>query len=64
MRGRKGLKGKKRTAAEAELDLDEDELEAAGGARRELVNLEDIEMIHKKKRHDKEVSHLSARIAL
>jgi len=46
-----GKKGKKRTAAEA--DLDED-AEVADGSRRELVNLEDIEMIYKKKRHDKE----------
>ena len=48
-----GKRGKKRKAEEANL-ADEDE-EAAEGGRRELVNLEDIEMIYKKKRHDKEV---------
>jgi protein SDA1 len=47
-----GNKGKKRSAVEAELDSDE---EADGGGRKELVNLADIEMIHKKKKHDKEV---------
>jgi protein SDA1 len=47
-----GKKGTKRSAAEAELDSDE---EADGGGRKELVNLADIEMIHKKKKHDKEV---------
>jgi len=46
-----GNKGKKRTAAEADLDEEEKEV---GGARNELVRLEDIEMIYKKKRHDKE----------
>ena len=30
------------------------EMSLAEGGRRELVSLEDIEMIHKKKRHDKE----------
>lgn len=45
-----GNKGKKRTAAEADLD---EEMETQGG-RNELVNLADIEMIYKKKRHDKE----------
>jgi len=49
---RKGGKGKKRTAAEADLDAEAEEAAAAG--RKELVNLEDIEMIYKKKRHDKE----------
>ena len=48
-----GKRGKKRKAEEANL-AEEDEEEADGG-RRELVNLEDIEMIYKKKRHDKEV---------
>ena len=48
-----GKRGKKRKAEEANL-ADEDE-EAAEGGRRELVNLEDIEMIYKKKRRDKEV---------
>jgi len=47
-----GKRGKKRKAEEANL-AEEDEEEADGG-RRELVNLEDIEMIYKKKRHDKE----------
>merc|ERR1711915_1062897 len=46
---KKASKGKKRTAAEADL-----EEEAAEAGRKELVNLEDIEMIYKKKRHDKE----------
>ena len=50
-------KGVKRTASEANIDDDEwvnadDDEEATG--REELVNLEAIEMIHKKKRHDKE----------
>jgi len=49
---RKGGKGKKRTAAEA--DLDEEGEEAAIEGRKELVNLDDIELIYKKKRHDKE----------
>eukprot|EP00090_Calanus_glacialis_P032058 TRINITY_DN53199_c0_g1_i1.p1 TRINITY_DN53199_c0_g1~~TRINITY_DN53199_c0_g1_i1.p1 ORF type:complete len:677 (-),score=263.06 TRINITY_DN53199_c0_g1_i1:77-2107(-) len=49
---RKGGKGRKRTAAEA--DLDEEAEEAAAAGRNELVNLEDIEMIYKKKKHDKE----------
>ena len=48
-----GKRGKKRKADEANL-AEEDE-EGAEGGRRELVNLEDIEMIYKKKRHDKEV---------
>merc|ERR1719341_1127021 len=47
-----GKRGKKRKADEANL-AEEDE-EGAEGGRRELVNLEDIEMIYKKKRHDKE----------
>merc|ERR1719187_1626236 len=42
-------KGKKRTADDAELDED---LTPAG--RDELVRLEDIELIHKKRKHDKE----------
>merc|ERR1712192_232171 len=45
--------GKKRKADEANL-AEEDDEEGAEGGRRELVNLEDIEMIYKKKRHDKE----------
>jgi len=49
---RKGGKGKKRSAAEADLDAEAEEAAAEG--RKELVNLEDIEMIYKKKRHDKE----------
>ena len=49
---RKGGKGKKRTAVEA--DLDQEAEDAAIEGRRELVNLDDIEMIYKKKRHDKE----------
>ena len=48
-----GKRGKKRKADEANL-AEEDE-EGAEGGRRELVNLEDIEMIYNKKRHDKEV---------
>ena len=56
---RGGGKGKKRKAAEAELgdgwlNADSDEDEALVEARKELVNLDDIELIHKKKRHDKE----------
>merc|ERR1712179_277190 len=38
----------------AEADLDAEAEEAAAEGRKELVNLEDIEMIYKKKRHDKE----------
>merc|ERR1719283_440152 len=49
---KKGGKGKKRSATEAELDIDLEEAEPSG--RNELVNLDDIELIHKKKRHDKE----------
>merc|ERR1712111_134883 len=50
-------KGVKRTASEANMDDDgwinaSDDEEATG--REELVNLDAIEMIHKKKRHDKE----------
>ena len=47
-------KGVKRTASEANIDDDwnDDDEEATG--REELVNLDAIEMIHKKKRHDKE----------
>ena len=52
-----GKRGKKRKADEANL-AEEDEEEGAEGGRRELVNLEDIEMIYKKKRHDKEVCML------
>merc|ERR1712106_914143 len=49
---RKGGKGRKRTANEADLDQEAEDAAAAG--RKELVNLEDIEMIYKKKKHDKE----------
>ena len=49
---KKASKGKKRTAAEA--DLEQEAEEAAEAGRKELVNLEDIEMIYKKKRHDKD----------
>ena len=53
--GNKTKKGRKRKADEANLaEVDDEEAEAEGG-RKELVNLEDIEMIYKKKRHDKEV---------
>ena len=52
--GNKTKKGRKRKADEANLaEVDDEEAEAEGG-RKELVNLEDIEMIYKKKRHDKE----------
>ena len=44
-------KGRKRRAEEAGLDDDE---EAAGGHRNELVRLEDIEMVYSKRRKDKE----------
>jgi len=47
---RKGGKGKKRTAQEADLD----DLEEIDKGRNELVNLDDIEMVYSKKRHDKE----------
>jgi len=50
---RKAGKGKKRTAADAELDGDDSDAELDGG-RKELVNLDDIELIYKKKKHDKE----------
>lgn len=43
--------GMKRTADDADLDNDE---ENSGGGRNELVNLADIELIHKKRKHDKE----------
>jgi len=50
---KKPTKAKKRTAEEAGLEEnDEEEVTAAG--RDELVRLEDIEMIHKKRKHDKE----------
>ena len=56
---RGGGKGKKRKAAEANLgddwvNVDSDEDEALVEGRNELVNLDNIELIHKKKRHDKE----------
>ena len=47
-------KGLKRTASEANIDDDWDEDEEEVTGREELVNLDAIEMIHKKKRHDKE----------
>jgi protein SDA1 len=47
---RKGGKGKKRTAEDADLD----DAEEPDAGRKELVNLDDIEMIYKKRRHDKE----------
>merc|ERR1712154_327746 len=37
---------------EAQLDLVDEDVEDSG--RKELVNLDDIELIHKKKKHDKE----------
>jgi len=50
---RKGSKkGKKRTAEDANLDGTLDESNVEG--RTELVNLDNIELIHKKKKHDKE----------
>jgi len=50
---RKGSKkGKKRTAEDADLDGTLDESNVEG--RTELVNLDNIELIHKKKKHDKE----------
>jgi len=51
----KPQKGTKRTADDADLDesIDEDE-KASGGGRNELVPLADIELIHKKRKHDKE----------
>lgn len=45
-------KGRKRKAAEAGLDQEEEE--GAAGARSELVRLEDIEMVYSKRRKDKE----------
>ena len=53
--GNKTKKGRKRKADEANLAEVDDEEAGAEGGRKELVNLEDIEMIYKKKRHDKEV---------
>merc|ERR1712043_144688 len=48
---RKGKKGKKRTIRE----VADDESEALTGTHREeLVSLANIEMVHKKRRHDKE----------
>merc|ERR1712059_69407 len=49
---RKGGKGEKRSATEAELDNVDEDAEDFG--RKELVNLDDIELIYKKKKHDKE----------
>lgn len=48
---RKNKKGKKRTIREEAED--ENEIQA-GQHREELVNLANIEMVHKKRRHDKE----------
>merc|ERR1712127_664457 len=47
----KGGREEGKRAVEAELDSDEED---AGDGRRELVNLSDIEMVYKKKKHDKE----------
>ena len=47
-------KGVKRKAAEANIEEEDDEDESVKAGRQELVNLDDIELIHKKKRHDKE----------
>lgn len=47
-------KGTKRTADDADLDLEENDGEASGSGRNELVNLADIELVHKKRKHDKE----------
>ena len=56
---RRGGKGRKRKAEDAELgddwvNVDDEVDEALVEGRKELVNLDDIELIHKKKRHDKE----------
>merc|ERR1711874_237454 len=47
-------KGTKRTADEADLDKTDGDVASGFGARNELVNLDDIELIHKKRKHDKE----------
>lgn len=49
---RKGKKGKKRSIRE--VIEDEDTETISGTHREELVNLANIEMVHKKRRHDKE----------
>jgi len=56
---RKGGKGTKRKAEDAGLEddwvnVDYGEDEALVEGRNELVNLDDIELVHKKKKHDKE----------
>ena len=48
---RKGKKGKKRTIREV---ADDESQELTGPHREELVSLANIEMVHKKRRHDKE----------
>ena len=53
MQGVRKNKGRKRTAAEAELD-EEGEAGGGQGPRQELVRLEDIEMVYSKRRKDKE----------
>ena len=47
-------KGVKRKAAEADLDEEDEDEEGLNQGRQELVNLDDIELVHKKKKHDKE----------
>jgi len=47
-------KGTKRSAADADLDTTAEEGTSGFGGRNELVNLDDIELIHKKRKHDKE----------
>merc|ERR1712088_643950 len=47
-------KGTKRSAADADLDTTAEEGSGGIGGRNELVNLDDIELIHKKRKHDKE----------
>ena len=49
-------KGRKRKAEEANIDDDDDwnNVDEEEGGREELVNLDAIEMVHKKKKHDKE----------
>ena len=49
---RRGKKGKKRSIRE--VIEDEDTETISGTHREELVNLANIEMVHKKRRHDKE----------
>ena len=51
---RKGKKGKKRTIAETTVDDDDFDRVVSEKHREELVDLANIEMVHKKRRHDKE----------